>query len=436
MNKFEKEVGRYIIANNLLKPDAKIIVGLSGGADSVALICALSRLGYHCIAAHCNFHLRGDESMRDMAHAQEIADRLHCPFRVIHFNVDEYRKKASHSPSIEMACRELRYNWFEQLRTDENAEAIAVAHSRNDNIETLLLNLFRGTGLSGLRAMLPKTERHIIRPLLCCSRSEIERYLQELNVAYIVDSTNLECDFKRNKIRNILLPQIAELFPDATQQIASTIEILQQTDSFYQESIKALRTAYTEQNGDILLSKLIKEQASHKLLLYEWLAPNGLSGQQISDIIKSAESTGRTFSADNGYYFTNRGRLCFSKNEINVPNLEELFQIEIKPIADFNPQKDSLTAYFDASKLKKSDLSVRFWQTADRIRPFGMNGTKLVSDIFNDAKIPLGLKSRIPILTIGERIIWVVGLRHTREYKITPDTTEYFEIRYIGPRFS
>lgn len=434
MNSFENKVERFILCEKLLQPSAKVIIGLSGGADSVALLAVLSRLGYDCIAAHCNFNLRGGESLRDKAHARLTAEKLNCRFRFIDFDVEAYRKSAGRPVSVEMACRELRYEWFEKLRQEENAETIAVAHSRNDNVETALLNLFRGTGLAGLRGMLPRNNRHIIRPLLCCSRQEIEHYLAERGLEYITDSSNLECHYTRNKLRNKVLPTIAEWFPDAVDRIAATIDILRTTDSFFRESAESLRSQYEDSTGAIQLKRLVDNEPSHALLLYEWLSPNGLSMRQINDITHSAESSGKLFIVDGGHYYTDRGLLRFAPAQGERPDFDRLFSMQIHPAEDFKPTGDKFTAYFDASILDSGKLEVRFWQNSDRIRPFGMKGSKLVSDIFSDAKLPLETKSRIPILTIGDTVLWVTGLRHSREFSVKPDSKQFIEIRYIGAR--
>lgn len=433
MNAFEKKVEQFIRSENMLQPSAKVIVGLSGGADSVALLAVLSRLGYDCIASHCNFNLRGEESLRDMAHARLIAEKLGCRFRFIDFDVDAYRAAADHPVSIEMACRELRYEWFEKIRIEENTEVIAVAHSKNDNVETMMLNLLRGTGLAGLRGMLPRNDRRIIRPLLCCTRQDIEDYLAERELEYITDSSNLECHYTRNKLRNRVLPAIAEWFPDAAERIAATIEILRSTESFYKESLENKRKEYVDSTGAIQLKQLIEREPSHALLLYEWLSPNGLSMQQIKDIIHSADSSGKRFITDCGHYYTDRGMLRFAPAKEGLPDFDQLFSLQIRSAKDFKPSGDKFTAYFDTSILDAGKLEVRNWQKSDRIRPFGMKGSKLVSDIFSDAKISLEAKSRIPLLTIGNVVLWIPGLRHSREFSIVPDSGKYIEITYIGP---
>lgn len=201
----------------------KLLLGISGGADSVALLTSLVSLKADVIAVHCNFHLRGEESNRDQLFVEELCKKLNVELNVVHFDVDKYR--AETGTSIEMACRELRYAKFRELKHELSIERIAVAHNADDNIETLMLNLFRGSGVKGLKGMLPDTGE-IIRPLLMQSRDNIIRYLLAKQVSYVTDSSNLEDDYRRNYIRNRLLPDIEERWPGVRKAITTTLSNL------------------------------------------------------------------------------------------------------------------------------------------------------------------------------------------------------------------
>lgn len=196
-------------------PTDKVIIALSGGADSVALLCLLQTLGYNCEAAHCNFHLRGKESDRDEAFVCQLCAKRQVPLHIVHFNT--VRTAEERHISIEMAARELRYEWFEEIRRKSGANVIAVAHHRDDSVETLLLNLIRGTGINGLRGIRPKNE-HIVRPLLCLDRKEIINYLNRTGQDYVTDSTNLQDEYTRNKIRLNLLPMMQEINPSCQRK--------------------------------------------------------------------------------------------------------------------------------------------------------------------------------------------------------------------------
>ncbi|KAA6337326.1 tRNA(Ile)-lysidine synthase, partial [termite gut metagenome] len=213
------QVAQYIKQEELLLPAGKALVALSGGADSVALLRILLSLGYDCEATHCNFCLRGEESDRDEAFVRELCRELHIPLHVTSFETSQYAKEKH--VSIEMAARELRYNWFAEIKETSGASAIAVAHHKDDNAETLLLNLIRGTGINGLCGIRPKNG-DIVRPLLCLSRDEITDYLRHIKQEYVTDSTNLQDEYTRNKIRRHILPLMREINPSIADSLVAT----------------------------------------------------------------------------------------------------------------------------------------------------------------------------------------------------------------------
>ena len=281
MFQLEQIVSKNIQHHHLLDIEKPIVVAISGGADSIALLYILYSLGYNCIAAHCNFHLRGEESNRDEKHVSNVIKRLGIVGEFTHFNVDAYTKE--HHVSTEMACRELRYEWFENIRQKHKAQAIAVAHHRDDDIETMFLNLMRGSGIMGAAAMKWKNG-YIVRPMLDISRKDIEEYLHEQEIEYVVDSTNLENDFKRNKLRNEVIPTLLQSFPNADSMIAKSLGYLKDNREIYQYAIAQAQKQYKIGNT-ILLSKLIAEYPAPKALLHEILAPYGFNSNQIEDII-------------------------------------------------------------------------------------------------------------------------------------------------------
>ena len=225
--RFLEKIDKYIHRNNLLHPEDLYIVALSGGADSVALLLVLKQLGYKVEAAHCNFNLRGEESIRDEQFCVSLCEKQNVPLHRIHFDTKAYA--ALHKVSIEMAARELRYQYFENLRKDICAKGICVAHHEDDNVETILLHIIRGTGLKGLTGIAPKNG-NIIRPLLCITRSDIIAYLESVQQNYVVDSTNLVDDVKRNKIRLNLLPMLEEMNPSVKSNIASMARYLAEAE--------------------------------------------------------------------------------------------------------------------------------------------------------------------------------------------------------------
>ena len=226
MLRFEDRIEKYIERFSLMEKDALYLVALSGGADSVSLLLVLKKLGYRVEACHCNFHLRGEESIRDEKFCEQLCISENIPFHHIHFDTKSYSEL--HHVSIEMAARNLRYSYFESLRKDLNADAICVAHHQEDSVETVLINLIRGTGVKGLRGILPKNG-NIIRPLLCVNRSEIEGYLAALNQGFVIDRTNLIDDVVRNKIRLNIIPLLEQINPRVKDNILKTIKL--QTDT-------------------------------------------------------------------------------------------------------------------------------------------------------------------------------------------------------------
>ena len=402
----------------------KIVVGLSGGADSVALLAALCSVGCNCIAAHCNFMLRGKESERDMTHACKIAEICGAEFESVRFNVPEYIRL--HKCSLETACRELRYAWFKDLCTSKNAKWIAVGHHREDNTETFFLNLFRGSGIRGLKGMRP-VNGNIIRPLLSFTRKEIEQYLKEKGLDFITDSSNLVADVARNRIRNIVMPIIRKECPHADSTIATTVSNLYSTESFVSEMMNLERQKWV-QDDSINISQILNQRKSAPFIIFELLSDKGFNRDQSDDIIRCVKSgsTGKIFKNNSGeLYCIDHGILIpMNQNSTDYEIISELI-----PKEEFLPGKDPLVEYFDASVLTGEKLSVRKWHIGDRIRPFGMKkGSRLISDIMRDAGYSLIDKDNTRLLVKGDEILWIIGLRRSYLYPITENTSNIVRI--------
>lgn len=449
MHKLEQIVSNNISQHNLLNLHNSIIVALSGGADSVALLAILKSLGYNCIAAHCNFHLRGNESNRDESHAINISNGLGVNCITTHFNVDEY--KTANGISTEMACRDLRYQWFESLRKEYNAQAIAVAHHRDDDIETMFLNLLRGSGITGVAAMKWKNS-HIIRPMLNISRQEIEVYLHDKNLTFVIDSTNLTDEFKRNKLRNGVLPTLRDAFPNADEILMKSLHILKENRLIYNNAINSAIAKYKHGNT-IYLSDIIAEYIAPSTLLFEILSPLGFNIFQINDIINASKDSGRKFYSQEWVAIVNRGNIQLSEisyfnntSEYKFSISSENNKFEIKsdkalPITlhiqeldseNFNPCNNSLEIYLDISAFEDNPKFIlRHWKKGDRLEPFGMKGSKKVSDIFNDSKLSIIDKNNIWILERNGVILWIVGIRASRHFPISNKTKHIMCIKAI-----
>lgn len=424
------QVRAYIDKHRLLSASDKVLVGLSGGADSVALLSVLVKLGYTCIALHCNFHLRGEESVRDEKFAQAFADKLHVPFCKIDFKTEQYAHE--NHLSIEMAARELRYAWFEDMRIRLQAQAIAVAHHRYDSIETLLMNLVRGSGIRGLVGIRPRNQ-YVIRPLLGVSRKEILAWLEEQQYTYVTDSTNLSDAYTRNFIRLRVLPLLEEINPSVRQTLSRTADHLSAAETIYLSVLEKARQELWIK--DKLSIEKLMQYPSPETILYELLQPFGFSRQVASDVFRSLEGeSGKVFYSDSYRLVKDREYLLLSKREQILPitytyPLEAgqwqapfFFSFEmIQKDADLAFQVSKDIAYFDADKLD-SVLQLRRWQQGDWFIPFGMKGRKKVSDYFSDHKFTLEQKENAWLLCSGQSVIWLIGERSDNRFRVSADT--------------
>lgn len=434
------KIATSIKAGSLIGPADRVLVALSGGADSVALLFTLRELGYDCMAVHCNFHLRGDESDRDEAHAVAVAESAGVSIKVAHFDTESERRATGES--IEMACRRLRYDLFERLRAETGASVIAVAHHRDDNVETFFLNLLRGAGIGGLKGMTPATGR-IVRPMLSVTRTEIEDYLGHIGAGYVTDSTNLANDFARNRLRNLVIPQLNELFPDASDSVSRSIANLQSAWRFYRRAIGELHERYVDADGVIDLRRLTADNPEADVILGEWLRAEGFDPATAVEIMHSADRSGRIFINRTGEkaYLLDRGRLLPDKSvniSDNASDAERIVDLTQPPftmtesdVADFSPTRLADSAWFDADILSGNpQFALRRWHDGDRMAPLGMKGSKKLSDIFNDAHIPLNEKKNYPVLTRNGEIIWVVGLRQSRRFAVGQSTRRFIRLRF------
>lgn len=424
----ERKVSRFIEEKHLFTQQSRILVALSGGADSVALLHILLRLGYSCEAAHCNFHLRGDESLRDQHFVEALVRSLNIPLHIVHFDTAEYAVK--HGISIEMAARELRYDWFEKLRQSRQADVIAVAHHRDDSVETFLLNLIRGTGIKGLRGIQPVNGR-IVRPLLPVSRQELLQYLADLNQTYVTDSTNLQDEYTRNKIRLNLIPLLEEINPSVSSTIAETADRLSDISQIYRAAMKEACHRVKIDEYRISIPALLNEM-SPQAVLYELLYPLGFNSAQIRDIFSALKGqSGKRFYTEDKVLLCNRDELIWKKRgEIEVvPVLRQelLFRNDQFVIPD-----DPSIACLDADRINK-DLVLRKWQAGDRFVPLGMKGFKKVRNYLRDKKYSLFQKDSQYVVCSGDDIVWLVGERIDNRFCVRPKTTRILVLRVEMP---
>ncbi len=434
------KVRKYIADNKLVDDFEKIIVGLSGGADSMALISVLLKLGYDCIAAHCNFHLRGDESDADALFVKEWCELNSIELRMIDFDTISYA--SNNKISIEMAARDLRYNWFENLRKENNANYIAVAHHQNDSVETFIINMIRGTGISGLLGISPKNG-YVVRPLLGVNRFEIEEYLDYNGISYRTDSTNLQDIYTRNYIRLNILPSLQKLNPSIVDAIYKTTINLAEVEKVYRSAItNDIDLVYESNKIDI---PKLKKTASPNSVLFEILNPLGFSSSTIEDLLQSLDSTpGKMFFSSTHRLIKDRDKIIVEELDssafedsvfyIQKENTELEYPIKMKINICGTPAsitKSSKFLYADVDSLS-FPLILRKWQKGDWFIPFGMRGKKKLSDFFTDNKLSLADKEDVWLLTtsIGE-IVWIAGYRSDNRFRITDKTSRVLCIEIL-----
>lgn len=433
-------VNKYIARNGLLTKTDKSLVALSGGADSVALLLILKESGYNVEAAHCNFRLRGEESDRDEDFVKSLCQERKIPLHLVHFNTKEYARL--HKVSIEMAARNLRYHYFEQLRKDIAANTICVGHHREDSVETLLINLLRGTGVHGLTGIHPRNGR-IVRPLLCIGRRDIEDYLQEMNQPFVTDSTNLVDDVTRNKIRLNVMPVLREITPHADKSIWATAQRIAEAAKIFDKAIEEATAQVAVGNEEMVSIDIprLLHQPSPEYLLYEILKNYGFTPQQVEDIHAHLQAqTGRIFTSNEYNLVFDRDSIVVERQPepqrpLRLPEpgkymLNEKAVLTVSIIDTPQISKENRVATLDADKVR-FPLLIRAIQAGDRFVPFGMKGSKLVSDYLTDRKRNiLQKRTQLVVCDRDNNIVWVVNERTDNRFRITPSTHHTLRMSY------
>ena len=424
----------YIKDNHLFNQTDTILVGVSGGIDSVVLLDLLDKAGYSVAIAHCNFRLRGKESDGDEKMVVELARKYDVPFYKTSFDTNEYAQE--NKISVEMAARELRYQWFESIRAIHHLDYIAVAHHRDDQLETFFLNLARGTGLSGLTGMRPINGK-IVRPLLFASRQEIENYRHKNFLDYREDSSNQNLDYQRNKIRHTLLPVMETLNPNFRDGMIRTMGYLDDVSKICEKAISLAWEQVSIRKGNEFMISIAELKLLDPLstYLFEFLKPYGFNSLVVSDIIASLDGiSGKQFISQTHRIVHNRELLILAplrhenrkhfyleegREELTSPVHLKVGVIQRKD--SFKIPDSPLVACIDYSKLQ-FPLVIRKWQQGDYFKPLGMNGFKKISDFFIDLKLSLPQKENIWMITNGEQVVWIIGRRLDDRYKITSAT--------------
>lgn len=484
----------YVENNKLFKKNDKLLVGVSGGIDSVVLVQLIDQLKMDYAIAHCNFKLRGSESDADEAFVSGLANHLKVPFFSQSFNTEVVARQEG--ISIEMAARDLRYAWFEEIRSKNKFNWIVVGHHQDDLIETFMLNMSRGTGIRGLSGI-KNVSGKVVRPMLFASRSEINDYAVQRSLIYRTDSSNRDQTIPRNKIRLNIIPLFEEINPAFRKNVVRTIDNLSATEKIYLSAIGMARNELvsTAIHGTLISIKKLVNLETPSAFLFELISPYGFNNDQVNDIVKALEGqSGTTFLSGTHRLIVDREYLIINdlskaapsvepssapkerkprpkqlevseakpgksvrKTEVARPTVEvvapsvtsadgEVILLEKKPYEVVSPVRLKITverytpgtpipdspnmAVFDYFKLN-GQLSLRRWHAGDAFNPLGMKGFKKVSDFFIDEKLSIPEKERTWILCTGTQIAWLVGHRIDDRYKVNPITRMVLKVEYF-----
>lgn len=425
----------YIRQNALFGQEHRILLAVSGGKDSVLMVHLFKQAGFSFGIAHCNFGLRGGESQRDEHFVRTLASVVDAPLYVKHFETKAFA--AGQKISTQMAARDLRYQWFEELRVAHGYDYIAVAHHQDDAVETVLLNLIRGTGIAGLHGILPK-RGCLVRPMLFLSRKAIDGLITENEIGFVEDSSNLSTAYARNKLRLDIIPHLKEINPNLEQTFEHNIRRFAETELILQQEVARLKMDLCEEkNGGIYLSRnKIGALSPKQLLLFELLKDYDFKESVVEEILNAGDKqSGTSFYSLSHRLTVDREALIVTRitreqgwyNTMIHPADRQVAldsqTLEISyPPETVSFDKDPQKAFVDIEKLV-FPLLIRSWQEGDRFMPMGMSDYKKLSDFFIDQKIPLPQKETIPILINGNGdIVWIVGLRQDNRYKVTGTT--------------
>ncbi len=435
------QIQEYITHHKLFSKQSKVLIGLSGGPDSMVLTHVLMQLGYNCMAAHCNFHLRGKDSKKDAEFVSKWCNENDIPLFTTDFDTTEYA--ISNKISIEMAARELRYNWFEKLRVEHSVDVIGIGHHKDDSVETILINLIRGTGIKGLTGI-PIVNKHIVRPLLSVSRQQIMEYCSINKLPYVVDHTNEEEVYTRNILRLKVLPILEKINPSVKNSIITTANNLKEVEKIYNGYIG--NVVDTVVNNNLIDIEKLKQTYSPQSVLFEILLPLGFTPSVIEDVSNNLNSIpGKMYHAESFRLLKDRDYLVISDNKLEKTEGEDKehliyadstgkelpFGLAINKEAftpQFEIQKNRTVLHCDFGKLS-FPLTLRKWKEGDWFVPFGMKGKKKLSDFFTDNKFSLFQKEETWVLLSGNDIVWIVNHRADNRFKITDATKTVYTIK-------
>jgi len=438
-----RQFDQFTRNKGLFDSSDRILIAVSGGIDSMTLLHLMAHASIPGGVAHCNFSLRGSESDEDERFVGEQAKQLGYLFHTIRFDTSKYA--LDHHCSIQMAARDLRYEWFERLRKDHGYTLIALAHNLNDRIETFFINLSRGTGVAGLGSISPR-QGVLIRPLLFATRAMITDYVRQQHLAFREDSSNQKDDYTRNYLRHHILPEFKDYFPSFEEIMAENMDKFSEAALIYRHAVReTLERMITRQDRVMHLDiqSLLRFPAP-QAILYEWLKPCGFSNH-IADSVLSALETdpGKQFFSPTHRLVCDRSDLLLEEQtspETKIYYIEEFVQSVTDPVAlkfsvsekteSFLPKGDSRMAWLDYEALQ-FPLILRKWRNGDYFCPLGMKSLKKVSDFFINEKISRIDKEKVWMLCSGDEIVWIVGRRIDHRYRVTPSTRNILKVELV-----
>ncbi len=436
-NDFITRFLNFILQNNLLQKREPVLLAVSGGVDSVVLCKLFSLASFPFGIAHCNFKLRGNDSDADKKFVEALAASLQAPFFSIEFDTTQYASEKG--VSIEMAARELRYAWLEQTRKENNYHKNATAHHRDDSIETVLLNLVKGTGISGLHGILPLRDK-IIRPMLVFGKEDIIAFATAEKLTFRQDHTNLESVYQRNFLRNEIIPKLKQLNPSFSETFASNIEKFKDAEALYKKGLSLAKKKLIEQRGEdqyISIKKLLLQHAS-KTILFELLRDFGFGEKQTEQIYEGLrDDASKQYLSEKHRVIQHRDFLIIANiaeeqsQVLLVENINKPFKLPDR-VLNFHLMAGAIVkehagndiACLDFDKLQ-FPLLLRHWKQGDYFYPQGMDGKKKkLSDFFTDNKLSVLEKERAWVFESAEKIAWIAGYRIDERFKVTPQTKQ------------
>ncbi|MGZ8524048.1 MAG: tRNA lysidine(34) synthetase TilS [Chitinophagaceae bacterium] len=430
----------YIQRDKLFTKNDKLLLAVSGGIDSVVLCELCKQAAYDFAIAHCNFQLRDSESERDEKFVSELAGRYNVDFHVVRFETKAIAKERK--ISTQEAARELRYHWFEEIRNKNGYQYILTAHHADDNIETVVMNFFRGTGIKGIKGIEPR-HGFIIRPLLFARRSELEEFLTIQKLTFVSDYTNLQDDYTRNYFRNQVIPFIEKSFPEVNENVLSNINRFREVELLYQQAVDLHKNKLIELKGNeihIPVLKLKKTAPLHSIV-YEIIKEYGFNSSQVDEVVALLDSESGKYVQSHAYrIIKNRkwliiaprqaeqaGTILIEAGDTNVQCSMFNLQLSILATGNRQPETGNTIACLDADEIK-FPLLLRKWKQGDYFYPLGMKKKKKLSRFFIDQKLSKTDKEKIWVIEMDKKIIWVVGYRIDDRFKITGQTKTILKI--------